>query len=47
MMVLQDWYIWQRWRNRPHMRKGDLLIGLFRDRGLLLSNKAAPKKIKT
>ena len=41
-MVLQGWYIWRRWLNRPHMQKGDLLIGLFRDRVLLLSNKAAP-----
>ena len=40
--VLQDRYIWRRWLNRPHMQKGDLLIGVFPDRVLLLSNKAAP-----
>ena len=41
-IVLQDRYIWRRWLNRPHFQEGDLLIGLFRDRVLLLSNKAAP-----
>ena len=40
--VLQDRFIWRRWLNRPHLHKDDLLLGLFRDRVLLLSNKAAP-----
>ncbi|MBM2802935.1 MAG: family intrarane metalloprotease [Deltaproteobacteria bacterium] len=40
--LLQDWYIWRRWNNPPHLQPNDWLIGLFRDRVLLLSNKAAP-----
>lgn len=41
--LLQDGYIGRRWNNMPHLQSNDGLIGLFRDRVLLLSNKAAPQ----